>query len=405
MIAGQDKQDTEQIEKQNHVGSNGQFDDVPVIQENRPHMVATKATENFHVCEFKQESINDDGTFSGYASVFDNIDLDGDVIERGAFRKSLETGKKIRLLSQHDRKEVLGVITNAFEDERGLFVEGKLTLEVQKAREMRALLKDGAIDSFSIGFAIKEDTYDRDNNVRIIKQIDLFEVSFVTFPANPAANVTSIKEEKTVSGFQANLPIASRETEWDSEAAIARVRNFTGSEDSPSTAYRRAFLWFDGSAPENFGSYKLPFVDVINDELTVIPRALNAANAALGGARGGVDIPEADKSRIRANIERYRAMLEEDSADKPRKPKSAEELESVKDVERFLRAKGLSRNESEIVISKITQIKQGDPVEEDATEDQGEPESEDVSKHFVELINDMKTYHMLNQLKKEISNV
>ncbi len=152
-------------------------------------------TKDFSDMQIKFEAIKDDGNFAGYGSVFDNIDLTNDVIQRGAFLTSLQKfddQKKMPVLWQHDSTEPLGVYTSIKEDSRGLFVEGRLNLDVQKAREAHSLLKQGAVTGLSIGYKVKNYDILR-SGVRVIKELDLFEISLVTFPANDAARVTDVK--------------------------------------------------------------------------------------------------------------------------------------------------------------------------------------------------------------------
>ena len=140
------------------------------------------------------------GTFEGYGSVFGNKDLGNDVIEKGAFEKSLKSRKpqNVKLLYQHKSDMPIGVFDEIKEDEHGLVVKGRLALKTQAGAEAYELLKMGALDGLSIGFRVnpKEVSYDRRANKRIIKEVDLMEVSLVTFPMNPQATVRSVKGEE-----------------------------------------------------------------------------------------------------------------------------------------------------------------------------------------------------------------
>ena len=148
--------------------------------------------------EIKAES--DDGTFEGYGSVFNNTDLGNDVIKSGAFTKSLNqrghTG--VKLLYQHKSDMPIGVFDEIREDSHGLYVKGRLALKTQAGKEAYELLKMGALDGLSIGFRVnpKEVSYDKRKNQRIIKEVDLMEISLVTFPMNPKATVRQIKGEE-----------------------------------------------------------------------------------------------------------------------------------------------------------------------------------------------------------------
>ena len=108
----------------------------------------------------------------------------------------------------------------------------------------------------------------------------------------------------TVTRFQ-DLPVASRDHDWDRDLAEERVREHTAATDEPTPDYRDAHVWYDGEAPDNFTSYKLLIADVVDGHLTVVPRAVRAAAGVLQGARGGVDIPQDEVARVRGHLERY----------------------------------------------------------------------------------------------------
>ena len=97
---------------------------------------------------------------------------------------------------------------------------------------------------------------------------------------------------------------------WNSRTAQRNLREATGSQESPSKDYRNGFFWFDRKDASNVGAYKLPFVDISDGKLVAVRKAINAANAAMAGARGGIDIPEADRAAVQKHIDRYRAKIE-----------------------------------------------------------------------------------------------
>jgi len=139
------------------------------------------------------------GRFEGYASVFNNTDLGNDVIKTGAFTKSLRKRgvKGVKLLYQHKTDMPIGVFEEIKEDDHGLMVKGKLALKTQAGQEAYELLKMGALDAMSIGFRANPDevSYDKRTNKRMIGEVDLMEISLVTFPMNPQAKVRSVKGE------------------------------------------------------------------------------------------------------------------------------------------------------------------------------------------------------------------
>lgn len=124
----------------------------------------------------------DDGRFSGYASIFEKEDEAGDTVARGAFAASLaRRGFALKLLWQHDPSQPIGVIDRVYEDDVGLYIEGRLLIEVQRAREAAALLRAKAIDGLSIGYRTMKAELARGGG-RVLREVDLWEVSLVTFP-------------------------------------------------------------------------------------------------------------------------------------------------------------------------------------------------------------------------------
>ncbi len=108
----------------------------------------------------------------------------------------------------------------------------------------------------------------------------------------------------TVVRFQ-DFPLEERDHEWDGAAAEKRVRKWASAKEAANSSYRDAHVWYDGSAPDNFGSYKLLIADVVNGRLAAMPRAVMAAGAVMQGSRGGVDLPEDEAPRVRGHLARY----------------------------------------------------------------------------------------------------
>lgn len=273
-------------------------------------------TFSFDTKESYVDEARNVGVIKGYAATFD-LDRGGDVIAKGAFDKTLadhvKRKRQIRMLWQHNSHELIGGYPpeKAYIDSNGLFVEGEINLETQRGREAYALAKQGVLCDFSIGYMVNDSEYQMQKGiqVRLIKELELFEVSPVGEPMNPKAQITDVKSAVP---YQ-DLPLASRDLAWSADEARNRVREKLDSVDEPSSEYRRAFLWFDETNEEDFGSYKLPIADVIDGTLTAVPRAIFAAAAAMSGARGGVNIPEGDRSAVIANIERYYKKMDLES--------------------------------------------------------------------------------------------
>jgi len=314
------------------------------------------------------KEVTADGTFTGYGAIFGNLDSDRDVITAGAFTKTLKkrAPAKVKLLWQHDPAQPIGVWDVMEEDKRGLKVQGQLLIGqgVPKADEAYALLKAGALDAMSIGFAIPPGGADWDSakGVRTITEVDLWEISLVTFPANQRARVTRVKAAVP---FQ-DLPLADRGRQWDSVAAEGRVRQWAGGgtslADMDWAQYRKAFLWYDSDNPEAVTSYKLPVADVISGTLTAVPRGIFAAAGAVLGARGGVDLPEGAASRVTSHLERYYSKLDMESPFKALdmgdgvKSYVTALLASAgdaKEYEQTLREVGFSGTEAKAITAKI----------------------------------------------------
>jgi len=359
------------------------------------HRVYINKTIKFDITEVKkqQDDKGDFAFFEGHASTFGNVDLDNDVILRGAFQNTINSGRKIALLWSHQSSENIGQFLSLHEDEKGLFVNGRINLGVQRGREAFALLKAGDIHSMSIGFNFFDVDAIFEDGVRKIKDLDLFEISLVSIPANPLAEV-DLESVKSITPFQ-NLPVADRDVEWNQEEALKRVKIFTQSEDTPSINYRNAFLWFDSKASEDFDSYKLLYTDVINDTLMVIPKAKFGIAILLQNNK--TDIPQEHQQIIKKNLGRYYQKMELVA------PWSRDNgqyllLENInvskrlKDLEKILKEQNFNSIESKAFIAKIKKFS-------NQSEDVGKTEREANHERLKELVS--TTQETINFLKME----
>ena len=143
------------------------------------------------------KEVGDDGTFEGYGSVFGEKDAYREIVIAGAFKSSLAEHKKSgtlpAMLWQHRPDKPIGAYTEMEEDKKGLFVRGKLALDTQAGKEAYVLLKAGALNGLSIGYELVTSEYNAETRERTLKEIDLWEVSLVTFPANGKARVEAVK--------------------------------------------------------------------------------------------------------------------------------------------------------------------------------------------------------------------
>ncbi len=155
-------------------------------------------------------------------------------------------------------------------------------------------------DHFSYPYTIAED------GAITLGDATPVEITFrpLTDPEPPAKGIVPFQD----------LPLADRERDWDGDTAEMRLRTWAGGpdlDDIDFEKYRRGFLWYDTEEPSILGSYKLPYADVIDGEIRAVPAGLFAAAAALQGARGGVDIPDADQETIKKQVSRYYAKMRE----------------------------------------------------------------------------------------------
>ncbi|WP_111735019.1 HK97 family phage prohead protease [Roseovarius amoyensis] len=144
-------------------------------------------------CRFEGElAVTDDSVIEGYASLFGSRDRGGDIVEKGAYARSLARlaaeGRQVKMLWQHDPAQPIGVWNEVREDDKGLFVRGQLLESVARAREAAALIAAGAIDGLSIGYRTIRAVKNGEGR-RLLRELELWEVSLVTFPMLPSARV------------------------------------------------------------------------------------------------------------------------------------------------------------------------------------------------------------------------
>jgi len=156
------------------------------------------APETKYVQLGDQIGLRDENRIAGYASLFELRDQGGDTVEKGAYGGSLtklgKSGRSVKMLWQHDPLQPIGVWDEVFEDKKGLYVSGRILNDVQAGREALALLRAGAIDGLSIGYRTirAEKTAAGGRN---LTEVDLWEVSLVTFPMLPEARVQSSADD------------------------------------------------------------------------------------------------------------------------------------------------------------------------------------------------------------------
>jgi HK97 family phage prohead protease len=150
-------------------------------------------------CETDKELTVINGTrIEGYASLFERPDNGGDVVSRGAYARCLRdlarSGRTVKMLWQHDPREPIGVWDEVVEDDLGLHVRGRLLAEVVRAREAAVLIEAGAIDGLSIGYRTRRSQRDKQGR-RCLSELELWEVSLVTFPMLADARVDAKRQD------------------------------------------------------------------------------------------------------------------------------------------------------------------------------------------------------------------
>lgn len=374
--------------------------------------------------EIKEVDI-EKGVFEGHAAVFDNIDAVGDVIVPGAFNASIKRKgvRGIRLLWQHNPSKPIGVFKELREDETGLYFKAQLALggNVPQALEAHELLQMGAVDRMSIGFNVaKRDDmeWDRDRNVRVIKKVDLWEASVVTFPANPKARVRRVKsmedfseedmrgilhnvseytigalgirasaQKKLVadtvdalfadvlgeqsaaidlSGFK-TLPFTNRHAAWNRDEALLGVKTYAFDNGIPKS---------DIAKQTELAPSLLFATKTEQGELRAVPKALFAIAGAVAGVPG-VDLPEGmdDKAKevLKAKLDVYFEKMREEFEDEDiRTPWDdtkgvryvskgvAHALQDAKSIEKFLREAGFTVDEAKAMAARCHSLREAE---------------------------------------------
>lgn len=292
---------------------------------------------HFEIKDIKQEG--DLGIVEGFASTFGNVDKGRDIVQRGAFLDSIESIRSrkghIPFLKQHNPNSIIGKVRaeNMRETDQGLFIKAEINLGTTLGRDTFALLKEGDLDEFSIGFKTVKEEINAEKNVRNLITLELWEISVVTFPMNPDAIVTNVK-----SIFH-DLPILRGENsepntqyEWDGVKALANIK-------TEKNHIGNAFLLENA---DNDEENKFLIADIVDGELKVIPRAVFTAAGALCGDRGTLGLSDEQKASVQRNIERYYEKLDIESPFKKGLGPNELGRMTIKQIKTYLRDNGFS---------------------------------------------------------------
>lgn len=149
--------------------------------------------KNLKNVEFKAKQEGGVFQVEAYASTFGNIDAGRDIVEKGAFTKTIqENNRRIKALFNHDWNQVIGKPLEVMEDSKGLYTKTQF-IDTPKSREIYELVKEDIVNELSIGYDIVKNSYDKENKINKLKELKLYEYSFVTFAMNEMAQVTDVK--------------------------------------------------------------------------------------------------------------------------------------------------------------------------------------------------------------------
>jgi phage prohead protease, HK97 family len=241
------------------------------------------------------------------------------------------------LLWQHDPNRPIGKIVNVEISDDAIKVQFVFA-STQFAQEIKQLVDEGIVRGLSIGFIprkVEGNTY---------VEWEWIETSVVTLPANPKAliqkegdSTMELVKKGIVPDNDAEFPIYEDfDYEWDADESEESWREYVGVETNEDLQdrekqqrYAKRFFWADDEKLDTFGAYKLPHVDIVDGKPYAIWRGIVAAMAALLGARGGVDIPEADREKVyRAIVKYYRKADKEPPEFRSYTPEELEWLEA-----------------------------------------------------------------------------
>lgn len=190
---------------------------------------------------FELKSLDDTGKFTGYGSVFGEIDSYRDKVMKGAFKNTLarfkQLKRKVPMLWQHNSRQPMGVYSDIKEDDHGLWVEGEINMDTQVGREGYSLMKQGALSGLSIGYDTVMFKDDNDALVRELHELDLWEISPVTFPAGDTARIQSVKNwedldtlRKCEEALQNMFGLSQRE----SAKMVHAIKTASGTQGDPA---------------------------------------------------------------------------------------------------------------------------------------------------------------------------
>lgn len=248
---------------------------------------------------------------SGYAAVFGNVDLVNDVIDQGAFAKTIAERVPKGLVKVFDTHSwtgecLIGTVVEAKEDAHGLFFRATVS-QAPSAQDIALKIAEGHLDKSSIGYDVLQESYEEREEpdgarvmVRHLKELRLLEVTACPLACNEETAISA----KSLS--VASLPIAPLETPWDPAAALERVKAWATKGKALNTArFRRAFALVDAKAASKPEGYSIQLADIVGGQLQVVPAAVLAA------AKSVASLPAEDQATVRDHVETHMEEIRE----------------------------------------------------------------------------------------------
>lgn len=344
--------------------------------------------------ELDEKALSEEADFyklTGYAATFHDVDRVNDAIQPGAFKKCLDRmaskGESLQLYLNHDLMVPIGSIESVVEDRKGLkYVAHMPKDDTLVSGRVVPQIKRRSLKANSFGYKVRASDRRKSDNVRLLREIDIYEISVVGMPANPAA---VIEHCKGVVPFQDDLAVDVRAKNWDAEAAMRRLLTHFGGEngDRPDADLKRAFLFVDESKAASEWDARMLIADVDdNGGLYINPIALYKCVASVIGGRGGSKLPEEAEESVKAHIERYYEKL---SLESPFKSLSVVEYEALDTGEREARLRGLGLSRS---LAKKLLTTGNSSGQRDADRPQDQRDAGPSNKEFSELLTTMKQF-------------
>lgn len=303
------------------------------------------------------------GEFIGMASPYGVLDHGNDIVDEGAFNRTIKHKKGVvPLLWQHNHDEPIG-IAELEDTKKGLTIKGKLNMEVQKAKEAIALLKQKAVKGLSIGYEVVKQEFD--DTIRHLKEIKLWEISVVTFPMNPKAQVNQVK---SVMPYK-SLPLFNAVAGWSPKNALKRITSFA---DEGKMELKDAFLY-------NNGEMKLQIGDVIDEKLYAVPNAIYFAGNTLH--ESSEDFTPEEMTELKKHLEIYYKRL--DATPPWKQTQDGKLLQEIKTLLVALRQEVSEKADSDKVHSCLEEPKDGLAKDEKA-------EMDVINNSIKTLIKDLK---------------